>query len=185
MPFDDELPSAPQGEQSSAVAIDDQIDASAFEGVGKVGDAMPAGTFHFRLKSFTEQLKDNDPSKPNFNLQWACQEEPHTGRIVFDTVTWVGSEDIKAANDPSNIRNKEAKAVLNSRLMRAKSIMEAAGFKPSGKFGFKEFLNTHPEIKMAIRQKEKMDKDEKGEYTKPTGEQQNVISKYISLARPS
>lgn len=182
MPFDDELPSAPESGVATAIAIDDQIDASAFEGVGKIGDAMPAGTFHFRMKSFTEGFNENGPY---FSLQWACQEEPHTGRIVFDTVTWVKSEDTAAANDKANPRNAEAKAILNNRLMRAKSIMDAAGFKPTGTFGFREFLNSHPEIKMSIRQKEKMDKDEKGAYTKPTGEQQNVISKYISLSRPS
>lgn len=180
MAFEDELPSAPQG---STAAIDDEIDASAFAGVGKLGDTMPKGTYHFRLDSFEERVNENGP---NFSLQWKCQEEPYTGRVVFDTITWVTKETLAAAAAGDNV----AKATIGQRLVRANSLMEAAGFRPMGKFGFKSFLSTNPEVKLTIGiQERKSDTgkvDAKGKKVYAgTGEMGNNVVRYLSLQRPS
>lgn len=186
MAFDDEIPSAPgTGGAALAVAIDDEIDASAFEGVGKLGEAMPKGTYHFRLDSFSDQISGE--GEPYFSLTWKCQEEPYTGRTIpFDNVPWVKQADIAAAA----AGDTAAKAKITSRLVRANSLMEAAGFKPTGKFGFKAFLSNNPEVKLTLSLEERKSKsgktDGKG---KPvyvgTGEMGNKVVRYLSLRRPS
>lgn len=183
MPFDDELPNAPGTEAGAAVVIDDEIDSSAFEGVGKLGDVLPKATYHCRLDSFKEQSNENGP---NFSLQWKVQEEPNTGRVVFDTIPWVSVDTIKAAaaGDPA------AKSTMAQRLVRANSLMQAAGFKPSGKFGFKSFLSTNPEVKLTLSIGEKKTDsgktDGKGKKVYVgTGEQVNNVVKYLSLQAPA
>lgn len=185
MPFDDELPQAPTGgEPATGTAFDDTIDSSTFEGVGKIGDAMPKGTYHFRLDSYTQEVTENGPY---FNIRWKCQEEPQVGRLVFDICTWVSAETVKAAA----AGDAQAKSTIGTRLARANSIMDAAGFKPQGKFGFKSFLDTNPELKLTIGISERKKKvegktDSKGKQVyEGTGEMGNNVVKYLSLHRPS
>lgn len=170
--LDDEMPTAPT--TVPVVAIDDTIDASAFDNVPKMGDALPAGVYAVRLKGFSDKIADD--GQPYFSIQWSVQQEPHVGRLVFDNIPWVRSSDVVSAKagDP------QAQAILNDRLPRSKAVMSAAEFKPSGSFGFKQFLATNPELKVQVTINERKTKNDKGEWV-GTGEQGNKVVKYISL----
>jgi len=61
--------------------------------------------------------------------------------------------------------------------------MEGAGFTPSGKFNFKEFMATQPEMKLQINVKEKKMKGPDGKWV-PSGEFTNKVVKHVSLHRP-
>lgn len=196
---DDEMPSPPpvgtaghvEGETPEA-SFTSEIDASLFDDVPKKGDAIPEGTYHFRLESFKkkETASGKNKGQPFFEMQWKCQEEPHVGRVVFENCPWVSKEDISAAIDPTSPLRQEAKARINRRLPNAKEIMEASSFKPTGKFGFEEFLASHPEQKLQLKLKErqsktdKVDKDGNPVY-KGTGEMGNEVQKHLSLMRPA
>lgn len=124
-------------------------------------------------------------AEPYFAMQWKCQEEPLTGRVLFDNVPWVDAKDVVDANNSKSPRQSEAKGILGNRLVRANSIMAAAGFKPTGQFGFRQFLDSHPELKIQVSVAEKKDKNPAtGKYDVPTGEMQNRIVKYASLTAP-
>jgi hypothetical protein len=193
--INDELPSPPVGtsdvDGAAAAPIDDSLDASLLTDVPKMGEAMPVGTYAFRLDSFKEQWTEKDyktgepllEKQPYFALQWKCQQEPHVGRVVFENVPWITSTDAKAANDPQNPRRAEARQTINKRLPRAKEIMEAAGFQPSGQFGFKQFLGSNPELKLTLKVKERQQKGPDGKFH-GTGEWSNEVVKHLSLHRP-
>lgn len=175
--LDDEMPVAPGTGTAPVVTIDDTIDASAFDSVPKMGDALPAGVYTVRLKGFSDAIADD--GAPYFKIQWSVTQEPHVGRLIFDSIPWVESAGVVAAKagDP------QAQSVLNSRLPRSKAVMAAAGFKPSGSFGFKQFLGTNPEVKVQITVNERKQKNAKGDWV-GTGENGNKVVKYISLIAP-
>lgn len=191
----DELPSPPPGEASVKAAIDDAFDASLLADVPKMGEAIPAGTYDFRLDSFTEGWSTKEWHKdgtytdlpkgeeqPYYRLTWRCQQEPYTGRVVWENCPWVKSQDVKDANSDSP-RKAEARRIINNRMPRAKEIMTAAGFTPTGKFGFKDFLKTNPEMKLQLRLKARKAKDANGVY-QPTNDWDNEVQKHISKFRP-
>jgi hypothetical protein len=173
--LDDEMPQAPEAAAGTPqVTIDDQIDASLFDNVPKMGDALPAGVYSVRLKQFSDAVADD--GAVYFKIQWSVTQEPHVGRVFFDNIPWVSKTDVEQAK----AGNPQAQAVLSERLPRSKAVMEAAGFKPSGKFGFKEFMGTNPELKVQVTINERKQKDAKGAWV-GTGEMGNKIQKYISL----
>lgn len=189
MPFDDELPQPPTAEQTAgdganvAANFDGGFDASLLGDVPKLNDPIPAGTYEFRADKYIKKL-DKD-GHPRYDLQWKCQTEPHTGRVVFDFISWCSSETFAAAANPNSPGRGEAKELINKRLPRAKAIMDAAGFKPVGKTDFDEFLNQQPVVRLQLTVAERKGKDAQGKYTIPTGDMQNNIQNYMSLTRPA
>lgn len=193
----DELPSPPHaGAAAVSEPIDDTFDAALLTDVPKMGEAIPAGTYVFRLDSFTEEwsksewFKDGtsrelapEEREPYYRLLWRCQQEPHTGRVVGENVPWVKASDVKDANNPNSPRKAEARKVINNRMPRAKEIMEAAGFTPTGQFGFKDFLKSNPEMRLQLKLKARRAKAPSGKY-EPTGDWDNEVQKHISLHRP-
>lgn len=194
--LDDEMPSAPVGEENKGPAVDGAIDASLFDGVGKMGEVIPVGTYHFRLQQVHEgwsepqkgdngEYKDPDVARfgkqPWFNLDWRCQQEPHTGRRVTEMVFWCSAEVFAAASagDPT------ARKMVRSRLTAINDLLAAANMKPTGIFNIKDFFATNPEVKLQLKLTEKKTKDDKGKYTIKTGEQDNGVVKHISLTRPA
>jgi hypothetical protein len=187
----DDLPSAPAGGHEEAQAVEAGGDAEMFEGVGKLGETIPNGTFHFRLSQVvakgstvpTEQgTKPPVPNKyssgedmdaqPWFMVEFVCQQEPHTGKRFAEFVGWVSA----------NLRKKAAggdaaaKQQLKNRLVRAKAIMEAAGYKPTGAFDLeRDFFSTNPEVRIQVGQGK----------NKQSGEEQNRALKYFALNRPA
>jgi hypothetical protein len=194
----DELPSPPASEGTvgdlQTQPIDDQLDASLLTDVPKMGEPMPIGTYVFRMDSFKEQWTDKDwktgldlteeQKQPYYALTWKCQQEPHVGRVVFENVPWVKGSDARDANSQTSPRRAEARSILNNRLPRAKELMQAAGFTPSGQFGFKDFLASNPEMKLVLKQKERQAKGPDGKF-KGTGEWSNEVTKHLSLHRPA
>lgn len=196
--MDDELPLPP-----SEVGVPEEASFSAdFDGglLGEVpglSDPIPAGVKHFRLDSYKKTI-DKD-GQPRFDAQWKCQEEPNVGRVLFDFIGWVDGKTQAVAKDPSNLGCKEARALINKRMPRAKEIMAAAGFKPVGNFNFEtDFLATHPEVKIPVTISERKNKDDRetlsdgnrnpdfGKYTIKTGQMQNGMpNTYLSVNRPS
>lgn len=188
--FDDEvvaLPSPAAG--AEAAAVDGGFDASLLEGVGLVGEVIPVGTYAFRLDRFYENFNEPNDEKykelgaqPGFGLLWICQQEPHTGKTFMDNCPFVNSKTREAAKAGEQV----ALELVRNRLPRAKSIMQAAGYKPSGKFDFKDFLSSHPEIKIQLKIQEKKMKDpgNPGKY-KGTGSMTNAAEKYLPLQRPA
>lgn len=196
--LNDELPSPPPesvggSAEGESTPIADTIDASLFQDVPKMGEAMPVGTYIFRLDSYTEHWTSEDyktgrkleesEKQPYFSLQWKCQQEPHVGRVVFENVPWVKPEDVRDAANPASPRRAEARKILNDRLPRAKEIMQEAGFTPSGQMKFKDFLGTNPEMKIVVKIREVKRKNQAGQL-QGTGEWRNEVGKHISLHRP-
>lgn len=180
MPIDDEMPQAPgtNGAAADAVSINGEFDMAALDGVPNLGDALPAGVYEVRLRSFSEKKNDNGPF---FGLQWSVQQEPHAGRLIFENyVPFCTPEQFAAAvaGDPV------AKAAVADRMPRLKSIMKAADYKPVGKTDIKAFLATNPELKIQINVKEKKQKVEATGKYEGTGEMENGVVKYISKQAP-
>lgn len=189
MAFEDEIPAAPQQvsgpEAGQQATFEDTIDPSMFEGVGKMGDAIPVGTYEFRLLQFGKALSKPDPAKnnpggePYYELTWSCTTEPYVGRQVRENCPWVKSEDTAAAK----AGDSAAKNKIKNRLMRANTIMDACSFKPDGSRNFEAFLSDHPELKLTLGLEE-MKTKESG-YKQGSGDFRNVVKKYVSLRRPS
>lgn len=190
-PFvDDEVPAVPSiGGETAAVVVDGACDSSLLEGVGLVGEVIPVGTYAFRLDRFFEN--SNPPSderykdlgdQPGFGLLWVCQQEPHTGKTFMDNCPWVNQVTREAAVGG----NAVALELVRNRLPRAKSIMKAAGFVPSGRFDIKNFFSAHPEIKIQLKIQEKKMKDPAnvGKYIN-TGSMTNAAEKYLPLQKPA
>lgn len=199
---DDQLPEAPV--EGAPSKIDDTVDSAMFEGIGHIGDTIPAGTYVFKLESYTEswwpRLDNNkqiipgpDTTKdaagrdvkcildPGFNVRWRGREEPVVGKILFDTVPWVRGEDRAEAAKG----NPMARQILQERLVRMNSIIDAAGWKPNGSQGIKAFLDSGPEVKITVNETAKMSKNPRtGKWDVPVvGEKRNGVSKYLSLHR--
>lgn len=189
----DDLPSAPGGGAEAAEPVDGTADLGDFEGVQLLGDVIPIGTYKFRMDSYTEGWDSKFPDdateqeksfgyQPHFQARWKVQEEPHTGRLLFDFIPWVNKKTLDAARQG----NPVAVQLRKDRLMRAKSIMKACNYNPAGGFNFKVMLDEHPECKIQVSTTEKKGKDPvTGKYTVATGELQNRIVKYLPLQRPA
>lgn len=186
MPIEnDELPLPPTGGGPAPVDFSGEVDASVFGEVPQLNDPVPQGVFHVRLGAYTKKVGD-DNGLPYFACQLKVQEEPHVGRVVFDNVFWVDKATLAAAADKNAPNCMEARAIINKRLPRAKALMKAAGFTPSGSFDFeKDFLASNPEFKARVTVSERKDKDAKGKWTIPTGMMQNNVADYLPLARPA
>lgn len=193
VPFvDDELPAPPSGPQAaqSAEPISGAIDGALLGDVPKLGEALPIGTYHFRLDRYSESWAEPDKSaspeellfgkQPQFLLFWSCQEEPHTGQPFVDFVEWVSPDVLKMAAE----RNQSALKLLRTRLARAKAILQAAEYPIVGQLDYKTFLSSHPEIKIQLGLREGKQKTSSGELV-PTGEMRNRPIRYISLRRPT
>jgi hypothetical protein len=192
---DSEMPVAP-AEEVKQVEVSGEIDASLFDAVPVQGDAMPVGTYHFRLDRYTTGESEPSVKKPErerygkqpyFMLLWICQQEPHTGRIIPpEYCGWCTPEVFKAAKEGDST----ARAMVAERLMVAKDVMAAAGMKAVGAFNFVEFLGTNPECKLQLGLADantdsgKVGADGKKVYVK-TGMKSNKVLKHISLTRPA
>lgn len=183
----DDMPVAP-GAASDAVTVETEGDADMFEGVGKLGETIPNGTFHFRLDAViakgatvpTDQNKqplhyddgsEVDP-QPWFMVGFKCQQEPHTGKSFAEFVGWVSAK----ARTKAKAGDSQGKELLRRRLVRAKAIMEAAGFKPTGSYDLeRDFFATNPEVRIQVGQGK----------NKQSGEDQNKAVKYFPLNRPA
>lgn len=188
--LDDDLPSAPAAE---AVVETLDVAGDVYGTVPKMGEAVPAGTYHVRLHSYQKAQYEDGPV---YSLQWRIQEEPHTGRVFFSNCAWPTKEDILTANDPElppGVKQAAQKRVVD-RLVVAKAIQEAAGIAP-GSMPFEDFLATNPEMRIQISITDKKERvkddlgndvlDQKGQPKwKSTGEKKNKVQKYISLVRP-
>lgn len=196
----DAMPSAPgAGAATAPVAIDASGSAEMFEGVPEMGEAIPIGTYHFRLEKYYEganpvtdgegstktikQFNDGTlvPNQPWFQLVFVCQQEPETGRQFSDFCPWVE----KTVREKAMQGDSVAQAVLKDRLWKAKSILAAAGYKPTGPFDLKkDVFDTHPEVKVQLGLQPNKVKDATGKYV-PDGGMTNKALKYLPLARPA
>lgn len=175
---DDVLPQAPASTGQAAPVETADVDASVYDSVAKMGDVIPAGTFHFRLDSWQ---KANYEDGPVYSITWRCQEEPHTGRVVFSNCPWPKREDIDAAKNPTHPDRVGAQQRVSQRLVTAKELQTKAGVKP-GTMPFEEFLNTHPEMKLQISVTAKKERQPDGSFKNAeSGEMKNKIQKYLEL----
>ncbi len=181
----DDMPAAPGGEET--VAIDGSGDAEMFEGVEKKGELIKPGTYHFRISRIlaegaSEVKNENkvalsydngekmDP-QPWMMVQLTCQQEPLTGRSFGVFIPWVSAK----LREKAKAGDSQAKETLRRRLVEAKAMQEAAGFKPAGAYDFKrDFLGSNPEFKVQVGVRK----------NKQTGEDQNSAVKYFSLVAP-
>lgn len=195
--IDDEMPEVPLGQEEKIVApIDGTFDGSLLDAVPGMGEAIPVGTYHFRLEKYSEGWNEpqKDPgtglaknpdeakfgAQPYFNLQWSCQQEPHTGRSVMEFAGWCTPEVFKAAS----AGDKAARKIVNGRLYVIKDVLAAAGLKAMGNLDIKAFLADHPEVKLQVGLQEGKTKNNKGEYVKD-GSMRNKVLKHVSLTRPA
>lgn len=201
---DDELPAPPAVAQQAAgdqpaVEVSGEVSSDVFDLVTGQ-EPLPQGTYVFRLDEYRTRMDDapkadEDPfgfgGQPAFMVFNACQQEPHVGHNFMEYVTWCTPEVFAAAMGPKDHpKTQAARKLVNSRLWKAKDILEGAGFKPSGKFDFKAFMDTHPEYKIQLKVVEKKAKtgrvDAQGNkiYEK-TGQNVNQSVKYFPLNRPA
>lgn len=187
---DDELPSPPQGGEAPQIEVDGGFDAADMTAVPKLGEPLPVGTYHFRCESFDQAENDADPTKPDearlgkqpyFQVRWTCQQEPYTGRVFIDFVSWVNQATFAAARSG----DKAAQKIIASRLPAAKEIMEKAAFKPVGRSDFKAFLATNPELKIQLGVRERKSRNKANGQLISTGEMVNSRVKYLPLNRPA
>ena len=188
-PFDDEVPAVPTADaEVTHGPVDGAFDATLLDGVGLVGEVIPVGTYVFRLDRFYENFNPpNDEryadygDQPGFGLLWICQQEPHTGKTFMDNCPFVNSK----TREGAIAGEAAALELVRNRLPRAKSIMTAARYRPTGKFDLKDFLTTHPEIKIQIKIQDKKMKDpaRPGKYIS-TGSLTNAAEKYLPLQQP-
>lgn len=192
----DDMPAAPAGTPGEAVPVDSSGDATMFDGVPTMGEAIPIGTYHFRLEKYSSGLSKVEespgvaklfsdgtkiPDQPWYQLQWSCQQEPHTGRVFTDFCPWVD----KVGRAKAATGDVGGQLLLKDRLWKAKSILEAAGYKPSGSFDIeKDFFGQHPEVKVQLGLQTGKTKDATGKYVED-GSMRNKAVKYLSLTRPA
>lgn len=195
----DDMPAAPGVGGTTEVEVSGEGVAGMFDDVPEMGEAIPMGTYHFRLERYSSGASavkvDNKlessprkrfadgteiPDQPWFQLFWSCQQEPHTGRVFTDFMPWVSLEVVSkaAAGDT------EAIAIRKDRLWKAKAVCKAAGFGVAGNFNIKtDFLDVHPELKIQVGLEAGKTKVN-GKYV-ADGSQRNKPIKYLSLSRPS
>lgn len=192
MPLDDEMPAAPAGAAAPAPAAEAKtfsgnVDFESYDKTPEMGEAIPVGTYHFRLDSYREGW--NNPPKPEdkefqfgaqpyFMIKWVAQQEPVVGRAFTEFVPWVSDSVVEAAVGG----NSDARAIITDRIWKAKSIASAAGFKPAPGQGFnaKTFFATNPEIKISLGLEKKKTKDATGKYV-ATDQDQNKVNAYLPL----
>ena len=187
---DDEMPAPPVAGDVPQGEIASEVTGDIFAGVAELGEAMPKGTYHFRLdKTF---LNWNSPEKgsdeerlgaqPNYGILWSCQQEPHTGKTFMDSCPWVNKGTLDAAAKGDGF----AQQVLRKRLVRAKAIIVATGYPMSSGFSIDAFFAAHPEVKILLGVQEKKQKDpgNPGKYV-GTGQMVNNSLKYISVSKPA
>lgn len=195
---------APPVEGATAEASSGEGGADLFEGVSSMGDILPIGVYHFRLEKFEkggggqtpEEAKasgadvknthfgDGSPidAQPFYTLQWVCQQEPYTGRIVYDFVGWVSALVVTKAREGDQVARK----LLKDRLWKAKSVMEGCGYKPPSSFNLEaDFLGTNPECKIQLGIQEKKVKDPSTGQYRSSGEMKNKLIRYLPVNRPS
>lgn len=190
--MDDEMPQAPAGGAAAAAPVKEftgEIEYDVYSKVAEMGDALPQGTYMFRLDSakpgWSDEPKPGDKeygygAQPYFNVKWVAQEEPITGRAFFEYVPWVSDEVAAKANSG----DAGAQAIVNDRIWKLKTIASASGYKPpaGSKFNPKKFLESQPQVKISLTTTEKKQRDgvdEKGAAIwKGTGQQKNKASAY-------
>jgi len=182
--LNDELPTPPEDITQELSGI---FDESLLDDVPDVNEAIPKGTFHFRVDQYF--INWNEPTdrqgnqlwpekQPDLGILWKCQEEPHTGRSFIKNVPWVTPDVFEKASqgDPA------ARELIRVRLPQAKAMLKGCEFRLGGKDFFKDFLDEHPEARLTISVKEK--KRREGSEFVGTGEMKNDIVKYIPLSVP-
>jgi hypothetical protein len=169
----------PAGDTSTnATFTSADIDSETLDALPDGPEPLPKGVYHFRLESFEKRSNENGP---NFNITFTCQQEPETGRKTFDTVPYVTAEQVTAAQDPSNPDNAKARKTLKDRLWKLNQLRKAAHYSSPGGFNPETFFGSNPEVFIDLDVEEKMDKDDAGKYTKPTGTFRNKVKKYLPL----
>lgn len=204
--LDDELPQAPThsipdteipfGQEAQ---FSGEIPADVWDSVPDKDEALKMGTYHFRLKGFKkgftaeQAFPEGNPNKPNYKLAWVCQEEPYTGRFIYDnSITWASAQDIADANNASSPHCAEARKTVKDRLFRARKMLAGMGVDLKA-FGnnLDTFLASEPECKIKIKPTERMvdsgkRKPDGGKLYVGTGEMtNNDIISYHPLAAPS
>ena len=189
------MPVAPATDAPQA-EVDGTFDGSLLAGVANLGEAIPMGTYHFRLDGYTTGWSKPDVkypdearfgNQPYFMLNWSCQEEPHTGRSPGpEFCGWCSKEVFQAAAGG----DRTAMRMVNSKLVVAKDVLAGADLKSAGTMDFKSFLATNPEMRLQLGLQPgktatgKIDsKSGKKEYV-ADGSMRNRILKHVSLTRP-
>lgn len=181
VPFDS--PTGPSEAEQVTTEIGDLLEEAP-----KLGEALPAGTYSFKMGGYKEGWNEPNKDDPNelllgkqpyFQIFWDCTEEPHTGKRFVEFVQYINKLTIVEANKG----NPVAVALVKKNLSRVKDIAVAAGYPQKG-FDFKAFAATKPEVKIQLSLKEKKEKTATGEL-KATGEQVNFAIRHVSLHRPS
>lgn len=193
-------PSAmPAGENAAADAsFDSSASMDDFKDVPKMGEAMPMGTYHFRLEKVTKGAGENhDPKKgeqpmkygdgtdvgplPYYMVEWICQQEPYVGRRFGDFAPWVPAGCFGKAKSGDQV----ARTLLKDRLWKIKAIMESCNFAPPAGFNVEtDFFAQHPECKIQLGTQPGKAKNAEGKYVED-GSQKNKSIRYIPLNRPA
>lgn len=189
---DDEMPTAPASSASGGGSapfqkdFSGEIDADEYNKVPEMGEALPTGTYLFRLDSvkdgWSDEPKPGDKEfgygrQPYFNVKWVAEEEPITGRAFFEFIPWISDEVAKAAASGDHT----AQGIVSDRIWKLKTIASASGYKaaPGSKFNAKTFIATQPKVKIQLGQTEKKEKNTAGEWV-GTGAQKNKANAYLS-----
>lgn len=160
--------------------VDGEIDAGLFDGVQTLGDLIPKNSkLKFELRSFKEGTskpwlgEKGDPTleylgeQPYFNCTFVCQQEPFTGKRVYDFIHFINKKTQAAAANG----DATAISVKNKRLVRLKALLKGASYSPTGVFDIRKFLEAKPAVGIEV-----------GEGKKQDGTPQNTIINYFPIA---
>ena len=161
------------------------LDDNELNDVEKLGDLVPAGTYHVRFVKCEKRTGKTDAGsfgpQPMYALQMAIQEEPFVGRRVFDNIFWVTPSIVKAMNDSSNPYSGEAKKIYANRLGRWKALKQDA-FGLTGKVHPDEILlDVTRECKVVIAHRNRRALNAATGQWEATSEKEVVVSKYLPL----
>lgn len=166
----------------AAVEQGGNFDPALLNGVEKLGDIIPSGTVvRFELRSWKKGTSDPwkptkfNPegrpeiakygSQPYYNVTLVAQQEPWTGKRIYEFIQFVNSATQAAAGAGDSV----ARDLCRKRLVRLNSFLAGIGYKPVAVFDIEKIFNSHPSANIRC-----------GTAAKQNGSMGNTVAEYVT-----
>ena len=151
----------------AAVYSSGELDPSLLAGVPKPNETIPKGTRAvFNLRSWKKgesepwKATTKNPAgrpelekygkQPYYNVEFVCQQEPHTGRRIYEFIHFVNDTTQAAAIAGDAVAAK----VVKDRLIALADLLRGTGYQPTAKFSIENFFNTKPNTGIVVGSRE-------------------------------